>query len=95
MKRIHTFSYLKRARMVRSGVGVYGLELRSIFEIKVDSFMNQLGWNRGVIFRPLRGIIDDSFLFLSNDFHHFALLHFVFNSCDVPAYASEYKNSCA
>ena len=61
--------------MVRSGVGVYGLELWSIFEIKVDSFMNQLGWNRGVIFRPLRGIIDDSFLFLSNDFHHFVSLY--------------------
>ena len=55
MKRIHTFSYLKRARMVRSGVVVYGLELWSIFKIKVDSYMNQLGWNRGVIFRPLGG----------------------------------------
>ena len=64
--------------MVRSGVGVYGLELWSIFKIKVDSFMNQLGWNRGVIFRPLGGIMDDSFLFLLNEFHHFTLLHFVF-----------------
>ena len=58
-------------------------------------FMNQLGWNRGVIFRPWVGIVDDSFLFLSNNFHHFAVLHFIFNSCDVPMYASEYKNSCA
>ena len=49
--------------MVRSGVGVCGLELWSMFEIKVDLLLaNQIGWNRGVIFRPLGGIMDDSFL---------------------------------
>ena len=54
MKRVHAFSYLKRARMVRSGVGMCELELWSMFEIKVDLLLaNQIGWNRGVIFRPL------------------------------------------